>query len=102
MERHVPGKWAARRMAISDGDRKTHHNAYLPNEIDSCNRDCWIELYLAFIDREIRAVNAGVIGQHYRNCAEAFYQEFQAVPSQRARYRVWLGIRTCLQWMVQL
>jgi hypothetical protein len=66
------------------------------------SRDLWIELYLIYIDREMRSLNAGMIARHYRNCVGAFAAEYQRSRSESDRFRAWMGIQTCMQWICQL
>ncbi len=64
--------------------------------------DLWIERYLVFLDHEIVRLKAGFIGEHYLHCAEASYREFQSSQAVKDRFRAWLAIRTCCQWLCQL
>jgi hypothetical protein len=75
---------------------------FLTGNSPTTARDRWIEVYFAFLDQEIARLNAGIIAKHYRRCAEACYREFQSCQAPRARFRAWLAIRTCCQWLMQL
>jgi hypothetical protein len=65
-------------------------------------RDIWIERYFHFLDREIRGGDGGPIARHYLHCATAAYAEFLASHSKASRFRSWLAIRTCCQWLCQI
>jgi hypothetical protein len=64
--------------------------------------DMWVEHYLSFLGREVVRLNAGMIGAHYLRCAEANYQEFRRSREARARFGVWLAIRSCCYWLQQI
>jgi hypothetical protein len=64
--------------------------------------DEWIENYLSFLARENRKLGSGTIGAHYLKCAYALYDQFRNSERPGARYRTWLAIRTCCQWLAQL
>jgi hypothetical protein len=101
MDRYPPD-WAARWPA-NQRDRKIYDSSkQLPDKELYGNRDLWLERYLAFFDREIARLNAGVIARHYRRCAEASYREFQTSQTAAARFCSWLAIRAVSQWVVQL
>jgi hypothetical protein len=64
--------------------------------------DPWVERYLEFLDREIRVAAGGPIARHCFHCACAAHAEFIASGNRESRYRSWLAIRTCCQWLSQL
>jgi hypothetical protein len=66
------------------------------------NQDCWLELYLRFLDDEISRLRGGMIACHYRNCAEAHYFEFKTSRLPNDRFKAWAAIRTCAGWLAQL
>jgi hypothetical protein len=66
------------------------------------NSDRWLARYLAWLEHEIHRLNSGPIGRHYLRCAAAAYDDLAATKCPRARYRAWLGVRTCCQWLSQL
>ena len=82
--------------------KEIKHRKYAISGVKDKPADRCIEGYLGFLDREIAALNAGLIGQHYRHCAEMFYREFKSSQSIQDRFRAWLAIRTCCQWLSQL
>jgi hypothetical protein len=67
------------------------------------NQDCWLELYLRFLDDEINRLRGGLIARHYRNCAEAHYLEFKTSRLPNDRFKPWAAfIRICAGWPAQL
>jgi hypothetical protein len=66
------------------------------------NQDCWLELYLRFLDDEINRLRGGLIARHYRNCAEAHYLEFKTSRLPNDRFKAWAAIRICAGWLAQL
>ncbi len=64
--------------------------------------DLWIERYLTYLDLEIIRLEAGFIGKHYLHCAEVAYREYQGPHSGQDRFRAWLAVRCCCQWLCQL
>jgi len=101
MDRHLPGR-AWRQSANRLPQHKSYTEGPLPKENQCGNRDCWIEWYLSFLERELSALGGGLIGKHYFACASAAYAEFRSAGTQQARFRSWLGIRTCCAWLAQL
>jgi hypothetical protein len=64
--------------------------------------DCWIEQRLRYLSDEHQRLGSGIIGAHYLRCAGALYAEFRFTGQQHDRFRTWLAIRTCCQWLCQL
>ena len=66
------------------------------------NQDCWLELYLRFLDHEINRLRGGLIARHYRNCAEVHYSEFATSGLPNDRFKAWVAARICSSWLAQL
>ena len=68
-------------------------------DAESKRLDSWIERYLHWLQRETVRLGGGQIARHYLACAQA---EYCASDNVGARYRAWLAIRVCCQWLAQL
>jgi hypothetical protein len=71
-------------------------------EVESKQPDSWIERYLHWLQRETVRLGGGQIARHYLACTQAAYAEYCASSNASARYRAWLAIRVCCQWLAQL
>jgi hypothetical protein len=101
MDKYPSGR--AGRWSVNQRARERHHCVkYLPDQQPHCNREPWLERYVQYLTREHQGLGGGPIGLHYLTCIAASYREFQATGTQQARFRTWLGIRTCCQWLAQL
>lgn len=58
--------------------------------------------YLEHLGREIERLAGGPIAEHYLRCVSEAYGEFIASGSQQSRFRTWVPIGTCCQWLYQL
>jgi hypothetical protein len=71
-------------------------------EVESKQPDSWIERYVRWLSCETVRLGGGQIARHYLACAQANYAEYCASDDMGARYRAWLAIRVCCQWLAQL
>lgn len=61
-----------------------------------------IEAYVCFLEGLNERLGADPIGSHYLKCFKEAYKSFICSGVRVDRYRTWVAVCLCLQWMVQL
>jgi hypothetical protein len=69
-------------------------------EIKDC--DLWIELRLAFLERELHRLAADPIARHYLDYAWSHYARFLSSRAPEEPFKAWQAIVVSCQWLSQL